>query len=129
METAGVIDVDELDSSLNQVAGFLNAQHAALVDLTIQLLAHEEWWAGPGIHTPELYLAWRTGISPERARNIVQIARRDRDLPVCLDKFRRGELAVDQMAAIAKRAPWWTDAEIADLGSHMTVTQTTTHAW
>jgi hypothetical protein len=32
-------------------------------------------------------------------------------------------LAFDQMAAIAKRAPWWTDVEIADIGSHMTVAQ------
>ncbi|RLE25022.1 MAG: hypothetical protein DRJ50_03710 [Actinobacteria bacterium] len=123
MDRVGVVEMEELDTSLNQVAGYLNAQHAALVDLTIELLAHEEWWAGPGIHTPELYLAWRTGVSPERARQLVQIARRVDDLPVCLDKFRRGELAVDQMAAIARRAPWWTDVEIADVGSHMTVAQ------
>jgi hypothetical protein len=123
MEAIGVVEMDELDSSLNQVAGHLNAQHARLVDLTIELLAHEEWWAGPGIHTPELYLAWRTGVSPERAQQVVQIARRVDDLPVCLDKFRRGELSVDQLAAIAKRAPWWTDIEIADIGSHMTVGQ------
>jgi hypothetical protein len=123
MEMLGVVDIDELDDSLNQVAGHLNAQHALLVDLTTELLAHEDWWRGPGIHTPELYLAWRTGVSPERARQVVQIARRVDDLPVCLEKFRRGELAVDQMAAIAKRAPWWTDVEIADIGSHMTVHQ------
>jgi hypothetical protein len=123
METLGVVDIDELDSSLNQVAGHLNAQHALLVDLTTELLAHEDWWRGPGIHTPELYLAWRTGVSPERAGQLVQISRRVDDLPVCLEKLRRGELAVDQMAAIAKRAPWWTDEEIADIGSHMTVHQ------
>jgi hypothetical protein len=123
MDTVGVVDMDELDDSLNQVAGHLNAQHALLVDLTTELLAHEDWWRGPGIHTPELYLAWRTGVSPERARQVVQIARRVDDLPLCLEKFRRGELAVDQMAAVAKRAPWWTDEEIADIGSHMTVHQ------
>jgi len=123
METVGSVDMDELDSSLNKVAGYLNAQHACLVDLTIELLTHEDWWAGPGVHTAELYPAWRTGVSPERARQLVQIARRVDDLPVCLEKFRNGELAVDQMAAIAKRAPWWTDVEIADIGSHMTVNQ------
>jgi hypothetical protein len=35
MEAIGVVEMDELDSSLNQVAGHLNAQHARLVDLTI----------------------------------------------------------------------------------------------
>ena len=119
----GAVDMDRLDNSLNVVAGHLIAQHACLVDLTIELLANEQLWAGPGIHTPELYLAWRTGISPERARHVVQIARRVNDLPECLGKFRRGELSLDQMAAIARRAPWWTDVEIADIGSHMTVIQ------
>jgi hypothetical protein len=68
METLGVVDIDELDSSLNQIAGHLNAQHALLVDLTTELLAHEDWWRGPGIHSPEPYLAWRTCIRrPQRA--------------------------------------------------------------
>jgi hypothetical protein len=123
METVGATVMDELDCSLNQVAGYLNAQHAALVDLTVELLDHENWWDGPGVHTPELYLAWRTGVSPEMARQLVQIARRSKDLPVCLDTFRRGELSVDQMAAIARRAPWWTDSDIADVGVCMTVSQ------
>ncbi len=55
------------------------------------------------------------GVAPHRARQIVEIAERV-ELPVCVAAFRRGELAVDQMAAIAKRAPWWTDAEICRLG-------------
>ena len=76
-----------------------------------------------GTHTPELFLAWRTGLAPQRARQIVAIARRADELPDCLDAFRRGELAVDQMAAIAARAPWWTDNEVSDLAKLLTVGQ------
>ncbi|MGB0113767.1 MAG: DUF222 domain-containing protein [Ilumatobacteraceae bacterium] len=113
----------ELDAALNEVAGHLNAQHACLVDLTLELLADESGWCGPGVHTPELFLAWRVGLSPQRARQIVAIARRAHELPECLGAFRRGELAVDQMAAIAQRAPWWTDREILGLGRNLTVRQ------
>jgi hypothetical protein len=113
----------DVDDELDDVAGQLNAQHARLVDVTIRLLADEASWAGPGVWTAEQYLAWRVGIAPNRARQIVEIARRSHELPECLEAFRRGELAVDQMAAVAKRAPWWTDAEMVEVAKVMTVRQ------
>ena len=112
-----------LEDALNEVAGHLNAQHGRLVDLVIEMLADESTWCGPGVHTPELYLAWRVGLSAPRARQIVTIARRADEFPTCVEAFRRGELAVDQMAAIAHRAPWWTDVEICELGRSLTVGQ------
>ena len=63
------------------------------------------------------------GLSPARARDLVTIARRTAELPVCADAFRSGELSVDQMTAVARRAPWWTDTEICDLARNMTVHQ------
>jgi hypothetical protein len=113
----------DFDAALNEVSGHLNAQHARLVDLAIAMLADDSLWVGEGAHTPELFLAWRTGLAPQRARQIVDIARRADELPDCLDSFRRGELAVDQMAAIAARAPWWTDNEVSDLAKLLTVGQ------
>jgi hypothetical protein len=113
----------DFDAALNDVAGHLNAQHARLVDLAIAMLADESLWVGEGAHTPELFLAWRTGLAPQRARQIVAIARRANELPHSLDAFRRGELAVDQIAAIAQRAPWWTDSEVCDLAKLLTVGQ------
>ena len=113
----------DFDTALNEVAGHLNAQHARLVDLTITMLADESLWVGEGNHNPELFLAWRTGLAANRAHQIVAIARRATELPDCVDAFRRGELAVDQMAAIANRAPWWTDNEICDLAKFLTVGQ------
>jgi len=52
-----------LEDELDEIAGFLNAQHARLIDVTARLLAHPGTWQVPGIHTIEHYLCWRTGIS------------------------------------------------------------------
>lgn len=116
-------DLSDFDAVLNEVAGHLNAQHARLVDLTVTVLENEELWLDEGLHTPEAFLAWRTGLGPHNARHIVAIARRARELPECVEAFRRGELSVDQMAAIAHRAPWWSDSEICDLAKMLTVGQ------
>lgn len=70
-----------------------------------------------------MFLAWRTGLAPQRARQIVTVARRADELPESIAAFRRGELAIDQMAAVAHRAPWWTDSEVCALAKMLTVTQ------
>jgi hypothetical protein len=121
-------DVEEppvlgFDAELDEVAGHINAQHARLVDLTITMLSDETLWVGEGLHSPELFLAWRTGLAPQRARQIVAIARRANELPDSVDAFRRGELSIDQMIAIANRAPWWSDGEVCELAKMLTVTQ------
>ncbi len=116
-------DSSDFDAVLNEVAGHLNAQHARLIDLTITMLADESLWVGDGAHSPELFLAWRTGLAANRARQIVTIARRADELPETIEACRRGELAIDQMAAIANRAPWWADHEICDLAKKLTVGQ------
>lgn len=113
----------ELEAVLDEVSGHLNAQHARLVDATVAMLANPRWWAGEGVEKPQQFLCWRTAISPERARQIVSIAARATELPTCMERFRAGELAIDQMAAIAKRAPWWTDAQMAGLAARLTVSQ------
>ncbi len=113
----------DFDDALNDVAGHLNAQHARLIDLAIAMLADDSLWFGDGVHTPEQFLAWRTGLAPNRARQIVAIARRATELPESIDACRRGELAIDQLAAIANRAPWWADHDICDLAKMLTVGQ------
>ncbi len=112
----------EIDDELAEITGHLNAQHGRLVDVAIRILA-DEVWAIDGIHSPSQYLAWKTGLSPARAREIVAIAERATELPACVDALRYGELAVDQVAAITKRAPEYIDTEILELGRMLTVTQ------
>jgi hypothetical protein len=108
---------------LNTIAGHLNTQHARLVDATVKLLAFPDRWQGDGVWTAEHYLCWRVGLAPNRAHQIVTIAEGVAELPVCVAAFGRGELAIDQMAAIAKRAPRWTDQQVCGHGTTMTVTQ------
>ncbi len=112
----------ELDDELSEVTGHLNAQHGRLVDLTRRMIA-DCTWSVDGIHSPEQYLSWKTGLSPTRAREIVAIAHRADELPACVDALRRGELAIDQLVAIVKRAPAYIDSGILELGRMLTVTQ------
>ena len=114
----------DLDAALNEVAGHLNAQHARLVDLTIAMLARRvaldrRRSPHPGAVPRRGEPGWhrtvpaRSSPSPAAPTN----------LPECIEAFRRGELAVDQIAAIAARAPWWTDNEVSDLAKFLTAGQ------
>jgi hypothetical protein len=69
------------------------------------------------------WLAWRTGVSPATARNIVTIAERIDELPECIVRFRRGELSLEQTSAIARRAPLRIDRQMSSIGTTMTVRQ------
>ena len=112
-----------IEEQLNEVAGHLNAQHARLVTLTVALIADESAWASDSLWTVEQYLCWRVGISPERARQVADVARRADAFPECMTAFERGELTLDQVSAIVRKAPSWTDAEITELAKVMTVRQ------
>ena len=112
-----------IEEELNEVAGHLNAQHARLVALTVALLADESAWADDSVWTVEQYLCWRVGISPARARQVADVARRADAFPECMTVFERGELTLDQVSAIVRRAPSWTDAQITELAKVMTVRQ------
>jgi Domain of unknown function (DUF222) len=114
--------VADLDERLAVVCGELNAAHARLAALVGEALAGE-LWDGEGIRTPEHWLAWKTGLSPARAAQLVAIARRRGDLPVTMAAFTDGELAIDQVVAVATRTPAWADAEMCQLARHATVTQ------
>ncbi len=112
-----------IEEQLNEVAGHLNAQHARLVSLTVALIADELPWASEDLWTVEQYLCWRVGLSPARARQVADVARRAEAFPECMTAFERGELTLDQVSAIVRKAPSWTDAEITELAKVMTVRQ------
>jgi hypothetical protein len=113
----------EIDTSVNDIVGVLNSQHAALVDRVVVLLGDERLWAGEGMTSMSAWVAWRAGMSPAMARSIVAIAERVDELPASIEAFRRGELSLDQMATIARNAPAWTDVQSRDYAIVMTVTQ------
>jgi hypothetical protein len=111
-----------LELSLSRVCGHLNVLHAEMVALMREALETGAW-QGLGITSPGQWLAWQTGLSLERAREIVKIARRQVELPVTIAAFEAGLLAVDQVAVIARRVPAHNDAEAAGLARSASVAQ------
>ncbi len=109
------------DARVCEIAGILNVANAQLVAVMQQVLS-DELWQGPGVHTPAQWLAWKAGISPERARDIVRIAGKRASFPALIDTFDSGRLSVEQVA-VAVKAPAWADADILDFAKLATVKQ------
>ena len=114
--------VNALERRMADLCGHLNVLHAQLVDTVVEALDGGLWeqW---GIRSPEHWLAWQTGLSPTRARQLVDAARRAGELPVTFAAFADGELSVDQVVAVARFTPAHNDAEVCDLARAATVTQ------
>ena len=112
------------ESLLDDVAGHLNAQHGRLIDLTVWLLAHPEEWQGDGLWTPNQYLAWRCGIGPALASNVIAAAERAAELPAAIEAVRRGEMSLDQLMPIVRSVPAWADEQAVSLAKRLTVSQT-----
>src|SRR5689334_16747431 len=113
---------DELEAELAVVCGRLNQLSARLVGLVAEALAHGGW-AGAGIRSPEHWLVLRAGLSPGRARQVVLMARRVRDLPAVMGTFEAGSLSVDQVAVVARHAPSHVEASVAELAVSASVPQ------
>lgn len=103
------------------LAGVLNATTARLVEtVAVAIVLGETDEAG--MKTPAAWLAWRSGLSPERAGQIVRLAKvRDR-YPVLFGAFERGEVSVDQMTELVK-APDWAQRQMLDFAEIGTVTR------
>jgi hypothetical protein len=68
-----------LEARMAVLCGHLNVLHAQLVDAVVDSLEGGLWeqW---GIRSPEHWLAWQTGMSSARARQLVDTARRASEL-------------------------------------------------
>lgn len=117
----GVVDGPDFDSELAEIAGVLNAQHSRLVALVGRALETDGWRAAD-IHSPTQWLAWKAGLSPHRAKEIVRCAERRSEFPRVSAVFDRGELAVDQVVAVMN-APAWADEHLAEFATVTTVSQ------
>jgi hypothetical protein len=111
-----------LISQIAEVCGVLNVAHARLVALTAQAI-DQELWQGWGIRSLEHFLCWQAGLSPSRAHQIADIARRYDELPETIEAFTNGELSVDQVATVAQRIPAHHDESAAQLARSATVMQ------
>ena len=111
-----------LQSSLAEVCGHLNVLHESMVTIVVEALTTRAW-EGEGIASPAVWLAWQTGLSPERARQVITMARRKAQLPETFHRFQQGLLSVDQVAVIARRVPAHNDLEAAQLAESAGVAQ------
>jgi len=109
------------DERIATISGFLNVEHARLVEVVEHAL-HEGDWVGDGIHTPSQWVALRAGVSPARAKIIVRVAERRTSFPRVFEAFEAGELTLDQVAEVVK-APAWADEKVLDFAKVATVTQ------
>ncbi|WP_040495927.1 DUF222 domain-containing protein [Ilumatobacter nonamiensis] len=120
-----VIDSTTFQGLCDDIAGHLNAQMGRMLDLTIWLLDpdNEHSWAAHDVWRPQQYLAWRCGIGPSLADNLVAAAERADDLPQSIDALRRGELSFDQLMPIVRNIPAWADDQVVSLAKKLTVSQ------
>ncbi len=65
--------LEDIKTRLADACGVLNVANARLVELTAELIA-TELWRGYGIRSVEHYLTLQTGLSPERARQVADVA-------------------------------------------------------
>ncbi len=105
-----------------EVCGLLNATAGRLVGLIAKVLETGAW-EGAGIRSAQQWVAWKCGVSPERARRLVAMARRLAELPDTKAAMEAGELCEDQVAVICRHAPAGIDGQAAELARSATVVQ------
>lgn len=103
-------------------AGAANAADGALVDLTARALA-DRLWEGWKIHTPRQWLCLRTGVSRQRADQVLRVARRAGELPTTVGLLREGRLSLDQAATVARYSPAAYEASVCEMAIAATVSQ------
>jgi Domain of unknown function (DUF222)/HNH endonuclease len=116
------METTDLETRIADVCGVLNAAHAQLVSLVAEALETGAWDVA-GVRHAQHWVAWKTGLSPVRAKQVVQIASRTTELPVTLGMFASGELAIDQVSVVSRFVPSHNDAQAAELAKYATVTQ------
>ncbi|MEP7115271.1 MAG: DUF222 domain-containing protein [Ilumatobacteraceae bacterium] len=111
-----------LQTRMADLCGHLNVLHSQLVEAIVESLDGGLWeqW---GIRSPEHWLAWQTGMSPGHAKQLINTARRARELPATFAAFADGELSVDQVVTVAKYTPAHNDTEACELAKCATVNQ------
>ena len=105
-----------------EIAGHLNVQNGRLVSVMADVLSNRDW-VGTGIHSPTQWLAWKAGISPERAHVVARVAEKRSEFPVVMAALERGELTLEQVEVVVTKAPSWADGKVLDFVKEATVNQ------
>lgn len=127
-EAAVLTAMTPVDSSspwvrANDLAGGLNRLYAALVAVTVSVIAADDWGAHGGVRSPEHWLALRAGLAAATAGQAVALARRASMLLLMIRLLDEGQLSLDQAAVIARHVPASYEASVVELAPKLTVAQ------
>lgn len=111
-----------VEARIAELQGIVNAAHGALVEVAAEIV-DEKLGLGSGVHTPALYLAWKTGVTSAHANDLVRLARRRDELPTCIRLLQEGSISLDQAGVIARHVPAHYEQEATEVGRLMTVRQ------
>ncbi len=115
-------EADRLEAEIAEVCGVVNAAQARLVDLVASVIETGAWDVC-GIRSVEHWLCWKCGVSAGRARSLVAVASRVKELPATRAAFGSGELSIDQVGVIARHVPAHVESQACDLALLATVEQ------
>lgn len=104
LEHPGIERWEVASKAAELIAGQLAQLHSELVDLMAQVLETNAW-SGGGIASPEHWLMLRCALSPARAKEIVDVARRRGDFPELEARMAEGAVSLDQLAVVARHVP------------------------
>lgn len=113
---------DDLADEITTLAGRLAAGEAEQLAL-IGEFERREAWAGPGLLSCAHWLTWRTGMSPNAARERVRVARALPELPLVSAAFGAGRLSWSQVRAITRVADADTEGDLVEMARHTTAAQ------
>ena len=116
------MDGAEIEAALGEVCGQLNAAHARLVALVGEVLA-SRCWEGAGILTCEQWVAWKTGLSPSRARDAGGRGQPPEGAARHHGRLRSGGAGRGSGGVVARHVPADCEAQAADLARLATVSQ------
>jgi hypothetical protein len=95
----------DIERRVAEASGALNAAHARIVELTAELSVTGVW-RGYGIRSLEHWLTLKAGLSPSRARQIVEVADVSEQLRATTRSFGDGELSFERHSP----AGFWLDS-------------------
>jgi Domain of unknown function (DUF222)/HNH endonuclease len=103
---------------LAELTAIVNVATAQIVAATAEALGAGDTNEA-GMTSPAAWLAWRTGLSPERAGQLVKLAKVRERYPLLFTAFERGEISADQLTELVK-APEWAQQQMlafAEIGT------------
>lgn len=114
--------LEVLFDELSELTGQRNAIDGRIVEIVAEM-DRDELCGATGARSVSALVAWKTGVSPNNAQTLTQVARRLEEFPRCTAALREGRLSLDQVGVIAERAANGSDDHYAELAESATVTQ------